>query len=130
MPKLLAVVCPLLVAVLTLSCGDSGTEAQKRGVGAACTMAPDCTETGQSCLTQFKGGYCGVAGCTSDEGCPPGSACVTHDDGMNYCFLICNVKADCNRSRAVDVEANCSSTAVLLEAPKDRKVCSPPSSGV
>ena len=88
-------------------------------------MAPDCTETGQSCLTQFKGGYCGVAGCTSDEECPPGSACVTHDDGMNYCFLICNVKADCNRSRAVDVEANCSSTAVLLEAPKDPG-CSPP----
>jgi hypothetical protein len=37
------------------------------------------------------------------------------------------VKTDCNRHRSVDVEANCSSTAVLLEDPKDRKVCSPPS---
>ena len=90
---------------------------------------PDCTETGQSCLTQFKGGYCGVAGVHGGRGVPARLRVRTHDDGMNYCFLICNVKADCNRSRGADVEANCSSTAVLLEAPKDRKVCSPPSSG-
>ena len=102
------------------------SEAQRRGVGAACDATHECTETGQSCLTQFKGGYCGVAACTEDANCPPGSACVTHDDGMNYCFLVCNVKTDCNRSRAVDVEANCSSTAVLVEEPKDRKICSPP----
>ncbi len=127
MPKTLAVLCPLVLMVLTLGCGDSGSEAQKRGVGAACDTTHECTETGQSCLTQFKGGYCGVAGCTTDANCPAGSACVTHDDGMNYCFLVCNVKADCNRSRGVDVEANCSSTAVLVAEPKDRKICSPPS---
>jgi hypothetical protein len=115
------------LVLVGVGCGDGGTEAQKRGVGAACAMNDDCTETGQSCLTQFKGGYCGVASCTTDETCPLGSACVTHDDGMNYCFLICNVKEDCNRSRSVDVEANCSSTAVLVEEPKDRKICSPPS---
>ncbi len=127
MPKTMAVLCPLVIAVLTLGCGDGGTEAQRRGVGAACDDTHECTETGQACLTQFKGGYCGVAGCTTDATCPPGSACVTHDDGMNYCFLVCNVKADCNRSRAVDVEANCSSTAVVVEEPNDRKICSPPS---
>src|SRR5688572_28217297 len=91
----MAWVCQVAVTVVALSCGDGGTEAQRRGVGAACAMADDCTETGQSCLTQFKGGYCGVASCTADEECPPGSACVTHDDGMNYCFLICIVKTDC-----------------------------------
>jgi hypothetical protein len=112
--------------VFSLRC-DDGSEAQRRGVGAACTVTDDCTESGQSCLTQFKGGYCGVTGCTVNADCPAGSACVAHDDGTNYCFLICNAKADCNRSRAVDVEANCSSTAVLVEEPKDVKVCSPPS---
>jgi hypothetical protein len=126
MTKRMRLVMQIAAVVVSLSC-DDGTEAQRRGVGAACTMASDCTESGQSCLTQFKGGYCGITGCASDEECPTGSACVTHDDGMNYCFLVCNVKTDCNRHRSVDVEANCSSTAVLLEDPKDRKVCSPPS---
>ena len=125
-PKILAVVCPLVFAVLTMSCGDGGTEAQKRGIGAACTMAPDCTETGQSCLTQFKGGYCGVQGCTADVDCPDGSACVTHDDGVNYCFLVCEEKPDCNRNRSVENEANCSSSAVFVE-PDGRKACTPPS---
>src|SRR5262245_30547497 len=103
----------LVTVVLTVSCGDGGTEAQRRGVGSSCAISDDCTETGQSCLTQFKGGYCGVAGCTGDATCPPGSACVTHDDGMNYCFLLCNLKTDCNGKRTVDIESNCSSTAVL-----------------
>jgi hypothetical protein len=129
MLKRMAVVCQLALAVFAVSCGD-GTEAQRRGVGAACTKNEDCTETGQSCLMQFKGGYCGITGCTMDENCPAGSACVTHDDGTNYCFLVCSVKPDCNVSRGIDEEANCSSTAVLLEEPKDRKVCSPPSSGI
>jgi hypothetical protein len=126
MSKTMALVMSVVAVVFSLSC-DDGTEAQRRGVGAACSATLACSESGQNCLTQFKGGYCGVAGCTDDTDCPSGSACVTHDDGMNYCFLICNVKPDCNRSRSVDVEANCSSSAVLLVEPKDRKVCTPPS---
>jgi hypothetical protein len=116
----------IALVVFSLSC-DDGTEAQKRGVGAACSANLACTESGQSCLTQFKGGYCGVAECTNDAGCPAGSACVTHDDGKNYCFLLCTDKPDCNRSRSADVEANCSSSAVLVEPVNNRKVCVPPS---
>jgi hypothetical protein len=127
MSNKMAFLTQVVVVVFSLGCGDGGTEAQRRGVGSDCAMSSDCTESGQSCLTQFKGGYCGVTGCTNDAGCPAGSACVMHDDGMSYCFLLCSVKADCNRNRAVDAEANCSSTAVLVEEPRDRKVCSPPS---
>ena len=107
-------------------CGG-GSEAQRRGVGAECAKDSDSSEAGQRCLTQFKGGYCGVAPCTADIDCPSGSACVVHSDASNYCFLICTDKPDCNRSRSVVNEANCSSSAVLVEEPKDRKVCSPPS---
>ena len=40
------------------ACGDdeSGSEAQKRGVGAACNADLPCTEPGQTC-SDFKGGY-------------------------------------------------------------------------
>jgi hypothetical protein len=107
-------------------CGG-GTEAQRRGVGAECTKDSDCVETGQRCLTNFKGGYCGISPCTSDMGCPSGSACVTHDDGTNYCFLICTDKPQCNGSRSLANEANCASSPVLVDTPKDRKVCVPPS---
>ena len=107
-------------------CGG-GTEAQRRGVGAECAKDSDCVEKGQRCLTNFKGGYCGISPCTADADCPTGSACVTHDDGVNYCFLICTDKPQCNRSRSPDNEANCVGSAVLVETPKDRKVCVPPS---
>jgi len=107
-------------------CGG-GSEAQRRGVGAECAKDSDCSEKGQRCLTAFKGGYCGVAPCASNADCPTGSACVSHSDGANYCFLICTAKPDCNPSRSVDNDANCSSSAVLVEQPKDRKVCTPPS---
>jgi hypothetical protein len=121
-------VLPFLVVLALASCGDDDdTEAQRRGVGSQCASNGECTETGQSCLMQFKGGYCGVAACARDVDCPQGSACVRHDDGMNYCFLVCSSKPDCNRHRAAEVEANCSSTAVLVDGSKDRKVCTPPS---
>jgi len=126
MTKRVALLMQIVGLALSLGC-DDGTEAQRHGVGAACAMTSECTESGQSCLTQFKGGYCGVSDCSNDAGCPAGSACVAHEDGKNYCFLLCTLKPDCNRSRSVDVEANCSSSAVLVEAPKDRKVCVPPS---
>src|SRR5690349_21455176 len=73
---------------VTCGCGSGQSEANRRGVGAECAMTSDCTESGQVCLTQFKGGYCGVSGCTHDTNCPQGSACVTDDNQINYCFLI------------------------------------------
>jgi hypothetical protein len=116
----------LVLSGTLLGCGDSGSEAQRRGVGAACTVGGDCSETGQTCLT-FKGGYCGVSDCQNDAGCPAGSACVSHTDGRNYCFLICTDKPQCNLHRAVDVEANCSSSVTFTDATLNRKACVPPS---
>jgi len=109
-----------------LCCGDSGSEAQRRGVGSACVVDSDCTETGQVCLA-FKGGYCGLADCQSDAGCPAGSACVAHTDGRNYCFLTCTDKPQCNLHRSVDVEANCSSSVTFINTTLTVKACVPPS---
>lgn len=118
----LGVVC--WVALLGWGCGDSGTEADRLGVGAQCTKVEDCG-TGQRCLA-FKGGYCGLSGCAADVDCPGGSACVRHDDGMNYCFRVCVDKAECNRNRSLENEANCSSNITFIEI-ANRKACVPPS---
>jgi hypothetical protein len=118
-----------LAVVVVAACGDgdgSGTEAQRRGVGAACTADEDCTEPGQECL-DFKGGYCGVADCSSDEDCPSGSACVQHDDGERYCFLICTNKPQCNVTRPADAEANCVANIEFVDGPSTFKACVPPS---
>lgn len=118
--------------------GGGGTEAQRHGVGAACNSDADCPEPGQHCLA-FKGGYCGVADCTTDVagaagagggsavGCPAGSACVAHTDGRNYCFLICTDKPQCNLYRPLDVEANCSSSVDFIGGTVTAKACVPPS---
>lgn len=124
----------LCVASLPLqACGtdDDGTgltEAQRHGVGAACTADADCFvgDTKLVCLP-FKGGYCGLEGCQSSAECPAGSGCVTHDDGQNYCFLLCAEKPECNGTRPVDVEANCSSKITFADGSKDSKACVPPS---
>jgi hypothetical protein len=107
------------------ACGGSGTEAERRGVGATCSRNENCLE-GLTCLS-FKGGYCGLLGCTSDASCPTGSACVHHDNMANYCFLVCNDKTDCNRNRSVDNEANCSASVTFVEPGKVAKACVPPS---
>src|SRR4051812_45610322 len=62
--------------------GDDGTgltEAQRHGVGAACTANADCFvgDTKLVCLP-FKGGYCGLEGCQTSADCPPGSGCIAH----------------------------------------------------
>lgn len=114
----------ILLAFTMVSCGN---EADRRGVGAQCASNNDCSESGQSCLTQFRGGYCGVQGCTNDVGCPDGSGCVTHTDGISYCFRICVDKTDCNRNRSVENESNCSSNVVFVEGANGRKACVPPS---
>jgi hypothetical protein len=134
---LTALVFALVSALAITGCSDddgSGrvlSPAQQAGVGAECTTATqdrDCNPVqGQTCLTQFKGGYCGEQNCTQDEDCLPGSACVEHE-GSNYCFLICIDKLDCNATRSFANEANCSSNIKFIEG-KDSgvKVCVPPS---
>lgn len=124
------VLCALVLVGL-VACGgdDEQSEADERGVGAVCASDDDCTEEGQSCLGQFKGGYCGVQGCMADGDCPEGSACVTHDDGENYCFLTCANKSDCNVNRDADNESNCSSSVDFVNEDQQSKACVPPSGG-
>ena len=126
-----------LGASFALGCGDDddGAEAERLGVGAQCTSDDDCLQSevdgglSESCLTQFKGGYCGIEDCTSASDCPQGSDCVAHDDGNNYCFRICADKPECNRYRDPENESNCSSSVDYAGTPKDAsaKACVPPS---
>ncbi len=121
------------MSLFALGCGD-GTEADRIGVGAQCTAGAECESPEGfelECLPDFTGGYCGLEGCGGDVDCPEGSACVTHDDGANYCFRVCvNKYPDCNYNRSPANEANCngSGTVDFVDLPNDeRKVCVPPS---
>lgn len=116
-----------IVITLSASCDDDKKTANDLGVGAQCELSTDCDEETQECLLDFKGGYCGVKDCTGDVECPEGSRCVAHDDGTNYCFLICTDKVQCNVNRDVENEANCSSSVTFVEEPQDVKACIPPS---
>ena len=117
------------------ACGDDDddeTEADRLGVGATCKSNDDCLREGDggvnlSCLKQFKGGYCGVEDCKSNEDCPEHSVCVAHDDGNNYCFRSCKEKTECNENRGPDEEANCSSNVEYVEDDTSGKACVPPS---
>ncbi len=124
----------LLLWMAIPGCGDDATEADRIGIGAQCTDAAECESADQDvtleCLTQFTGGYCGLEGCTTDTDCPEGSACVTHDDGTNYCFRLCSDKPDCNRNRSEANWSNCSSNVEFVDGKQDRKACVPPSSGL
>src|SRR3954451_10155373 len=116
----------LVLSAALAGCGGGGSAAQRRGIGAACAVDTECTQTGLTCLA-FKGGYCGLANCVNDAGCPAGSACVTHTDGKNYCFLICTDKPQCNLYRSVAEEANCSSSVTFVDPTLTVKACVPPS---
>ena len=126
----------LVLLLLPVGCGGPGNEADRVGVGAACTVDADCpiVECDEEpcpelvCLTQFAGGYCGLSDCVDDLGCPVGSSCVAHDDGRNYCFRLCANKPECNLHRGPEVESNCSSSVEWVE-PQSGKACVPPSSG-
>lgn len=116
------------------SCDDgNGTQADEYGVGAECSSDKDCLqplydkEPEQKCLTQFKGGYCGIEDCGSNKDCPYGSACVAHTDGVNYCFRECTNKSECNYNRSADVESNCSSNITFVDPSTSGKACVPPS---
>ena len=129
--KLLLVVGTGLFVV---GCGDGSTEADRIGVGWECTAKAECETPEQEieleCLEQFTGGYCGLEGCDGDGDCPEGSACVTHDDGINYCFRACVDKPDCNHERSLENEANCVGSITFVDPRNDRKACEPPSSGL
>jgi hypothetical protein len=103
-------------------------------IGAQCTDSAACESADEPielvCLTQFTGGYCGLEGCTGDVDCPEGSACVTHDDGNNYCFRVCVDKPDCNRNRDEENWSNCVGSITFVDDRNDRKVCEPPSAGL
>lgn len=116
----------LFVIGLITACGN---DADSVGVGAQCLQDTDCKQEGQKCLTQFKGGYCGVENCVSNAGCPENSICVTHTDEKNYCFRTCIEKIECNANRDLENESNCSSNVTLFDGTKDHKACVPPSSG-
>jgi hypothetical protein len=123
-------VLPLL---LLTGCGDDDegpglSPAQLHGVGAACDADEDCHagDTPLVCL-DFKGGYCGLVDCEEDADCPAGSGCVVHDDGSNYCFLLCAEKPECNYTRPVEIESNCSSNIDFVEGKNGDKACVPPS---
>ena len=120
----------LVIVAGICGCGSSQSEAIRRGVGSECNANLMCTEVGQVCLTEFAGGYCGVARCVHDADCPAGSACVIDsDNGMNYCFLICNLKTDCNPKRSAADESDCVSSLTFVDGAMNRKVCRPPLSG-
>src|SRR5947207_15455563 len=104
----------------------SGISMQMSGSSFHCYNDTGCSKSRQVCLS-FKGGYCGLADCQNDAGCPSGSACVAHTDGRNYCFLICTDKTQCNLHRSVDVEANCSSSVTFVDGTLNAKACVPPS---
>ena len=112
----------------SLAISACGSDADDIGVGAQCTANDQCNQEDgdQTCLA-FKGGYCGLEGCTSASDCPSGSACVAHTDGKNYCFRICVDKPDCNANRDAENEANCSSSVDFVSGANGRKACVPPS---
>ncbi|MDH5718986.1 MAG: hypothetical protein OEZ13_00040 [Spirochaetia bacterium] len=139
--KSIALISLMAVAILgagflflSVNCGSGlctgGDEAAALGIGGSCAVNEDCQgcydSSEISCLTNFKGGYCGVVNCTSDADCPESSICVTHDDNINYCFLICSSKEECNVYRGADEEANCSSS-INPVGNTNYKACVPPS---
>jgi hypothetical protein len=125
--------CAMAMAIL--GCGDDdddGTEADRLGVGAECATTRECLREGDgginlTCLDQFKGGYCGLEGCASNDDCPERSLCVAHEDGNRYCFRSCTNKPECNVNRSESNESNCSSNVDLVDTSKAGKACVPPS---
>ena len=126
---------PLALFALTVSTAvtSCGSPAQQAGIGRECAVDDDCNEgddgddIDNTCLA-FKGGYCGREDCADDADCPDGSACVTHDDGENYCFLLCRDKPECNGDRSAENESNCSANITFVDAQEENvKACVPPS---
>ena len=54
---------------------------------------------------------------------------MTDDGQVNYCFLICLDKPECNVRRSLDNESSCTSSLTFIDGTMGRKVCRPPLSG-
>lgn len=124
----LRIVGIVLALVVAGGCGD----ADSIGVGGTCDANNACPKVGDAddevqlvCLPNFKGGYCGLTGCTADADCPAKSICVT-EAGTNYCFRTCLDKPECNENRTTDVESNCSANITRVGTGAS-KACVPPS---
>ena len=127
-----------MLALVAACAGQEDSEADRLGVGATCDVQEDCplveregvdgtkVEVQLECLTGFRGGYCGISGCTADADCPEASRCVAHTDGVNYCFRVCADKAECNANRSEADASNCSANIVFVDA-MGGKACVPPS---
>ncbi len=116
-----------IALLLGSACSDEN-ESDQMGIASNCTKDTDCQKVGDvqlACLTGFKGGYCGLQGCTGDGDCPTGAACIRQGT-VNYCFRVCVDKPECNLHRTVDNEANCVSSVDHVGTSAD-KVCVPPS---
>jgi hypothetical protein len=108
------------------SCGD-GNESDRLGIASECTKDADCPKVDGlqlTCLTMFKGGYCGLQGCVQDADCPIGAACIMENGGY-YCFRECMEKPECNAKRSLTNEANCVGASHV--GLSQSKVCVPPS---
>jgi hypothetical protein len=104
-----------------------GLRSRRETEQAECTASGQCENEELTCLTQFKGGYCGASGCLKNADCPDNSICVTQA-GANYCFRTCADKAECNENRSAENESNCSSNITRAEEGTE-KACVPPSAG-
>jgi len=115
------------------SCRSSGGGNQNRkvcvpgdcGAGAGCAADGDCA-SGLSCITTFKGGYCGRQGCKVNVDCGKDSACIVAGDGKNYCFKTCQAPSDCSFCRRDGFYATCANNAVFAETGTVGSVCVPP----
>ncbi len=126
MTRYVTVVALTLVGGCMLACGGGGSDAL--GIAAECTADTDCSNDGTLvCLTGFSAGYCGLTGCTDNDGCPADAWCVTHTDGVNYCFRSCTDKPECNANRTPANEANCSAKMTRADGVSGTKACVPPS---
>lgn len=117
-----------VVAFLAIGTAACGADVDKLGVGGSCNAEDACSKNDDfilTCLSEFKGGYCGLTGCTKNADCPESSICVTHE-GANYCFRTCENKSECNENRDEHEESNCSSSIARVEDGKV-KACIPPS---
>jgi len=110
--------------------------ADDAGIGELCETNDDCPKStvfGQKvqliCLTNFSGGYCAIADCTTGLQCPSGSICIAHDS-KNVCLRSCESDDDCNANRA-NHEARCTPDfqyAHESAGPEGFAACLPPSS--
>ena len=120
------------MVLIILVCGFGacgGSESDALGLAAQCGGEHVCRQDVDpplECLSDFKGGYCGLSGCKGNTDCPDDAICIEHTDKVNYCFRTCVDKIECNENRSEESEANCSSNVTRVEGGNE-KVCVPPS---